>query len=308
MSWRWRRCRGWRTATPLPLEVVNYNNALDLAETFALTPDFEWSETIIRALNHTVMRNLPDDRQGRYRDEPVYVAGFYSPPAHEVVARLMHDLVDWLRSAQGEHPLVRTAILHLNMVAIHPFLDGNGRTGRVVCSLEMMRSQVGAPELISVEPYLAEHREEYFERLAATLGPNYQPDRHDATPWVQYYVRLSAGRLDFDARLREALPLDAGSITQALERASEPLAWGWLVHWASVTPIRTREVADALHRSMPTARALLGAMTAARWLRREGRTRGARYHPGPRLLELDLRTPVIVDRFVNGGTLGLDDI
>lgn len=288
------------------LEVVNYNNALDLATTFALTPDFEWSETIIRALNHTIMRNLPDDRQGRYREEPVHVAGFYDPPADETVARLMHDLVAWLRSENNEHPLVRTAILHLNMVAIHPFLDGNGRTARVVCSLEMMRSQVGAPELISVEPYLAEHRDEYFERLAATLGPSYQPGRHDATPWVQYYVRLSAGRLDFEARLREALPLDAGTINQALERTEEPLAWGWIIHWASVTPLRTREVASALHRSMPNARALLGAMTTAGWLRREGRTRGATYFPGARLLELRLRTPAIVNQFVNGDTLGLD--
>lgn len=57
---------------------------------------------------------------------------------------------------------------------------------------------------------------------------------------------------------------------------------------------------------MPNARALLGAMTAAEWLRREGRTRGATYYPGARLLALGLRTPVIVDRFVNGDTLGLE--
>ena len=288
------------------LENVNYNNALDLATTFALTPDFEWSETIIRALNHTIMRNLPDDRQGRYREEPVSVAGFYSAPEHPTVSRLMHNLIAWLRDSEDEHPLIRAALLHLNMVAIHPFLDGNGRTARIVCSLEMMRSRVGAPELISVEPYLAEHRDEYFKRLAATLGPSYQPDRHDATPWVQYYVRLSAGRLELEARLREALPLDVGSINQGLEQAGEPLSWGWLIHWASVTPIRTRQVAGALHRSMPNARALLGAMNGAGWLRREGRTRGAVYHPGERLLALDLRTPVIVERYVHGDTLGLD--
>ena len=82
------------------LEVVNYNNALDLATTFALTPDFEWSETIIRALNHTIMRNLPDDRQGRYREEPVHVAGFDAPPAHETVGRLMHRSCDMAQVRQ----------------------------------------------------------------------------------------------------------------------------------------------------------------------------------------------------------------
>ena len=286
-------------------EVVNYNDALDLATTFALTPDFEWSETIIRALNHTVMRGLPDDRQGRYREEPVVVAGLYEPPAHQTVQALMTNLVGWLRGSTDEHALIRAALLHLNVVAIHPFVDGNGRTARVLCSLEMMRSRVGAPELISVEPYLAEHRQEYFERLATTIGPAYQPDRHDATHWVQYYVHLSAERLDFETRLGEAVPLDVGTITQALEVAHEPLAWGWLINWVSVRPLRTREVAQISERSMPNARATLAAMTQAGWLRREGRTRGAVYHPGPRITALSLRTPDIVDRYVRGQTLRL---
>lgn len=286
-------------------ENLNYNQALDTATTFALTPSFEWTEATIRVINHQLLRDLPEDRQGRYREEAVTV-GPYLAPDHNIVPNLMAELVSWLRSARETHPLVRVALLHLNLVAIHPFVDGNGRTARIVSSLELMRSGVGATELISIEPYLAEQRGEYFSQLSATIGPTYAPDRHPATPWLDYLIGIYVDRLGFEARMREAWPYDLGTVADALANASHPPQWAALIALTGIYPLRTRSVADAIGRAMPTARALLNAMTRAGWLEMRGRTRGAAYYPGARTRRLALRSPEIVRRYVHGLTLGLE--
>jgi len=287
------------------LEVLNYNRALNLATAFAMTDSHEWQESTIRAINSAVMQGLPNDEQGRYRHEGLYVAGVYQPPVPATVPGLMADLVRWLRQGH-DHPLVRVALLHLNLVAIHPFLDGNGRTARILSSLELMRSGVTALEFVSIEPYLAAHRDEYFERLRTTLSPSFQPDRHSATEWVEYYVQVSAGMLDTDARLDEAWPHDLGLLTDALARRGQPLEWASVIHMASYMPIRTREVADMFHRSLPWARAYLTQIGRGGWLRQEGRTRASRWHPTPQLMALGLRIPELIDRYQQGLTLGLD--
>jgi hypothetical protein len=286
------------------IEVVNYNHALELATGFALTPTFQWGESVLRVLNHQILRDLPDDRQGRYRDGPVNVGGVYDPPDFRLVPGLMSRLVDWLHGSE-DHPLVRVALLHLNIAAIHPWLDGNGRTARVASSLEMMRSGVGASELISVEPYLASHREEYFSMLGEALGEAYSPDRHVATPWVNYSIQVYVGRLSFDVRMREIWPYDIGTLVDALTTAGDPADWGLLLLISSISPLRTRWVAEFTRRSMPTARNMLNAMARAGWLAPRGRTRGLSYHPGPRMAGIRLRSPEIFEQYVAGQTLGL---
>ena len=169
-----------------------------------------------------------------------------------------------------------------------------------------MRSGVRALELVSIEPYLANHRDEYFERLRTTIGPAYQPERHSATEWVEYYVGASTRMLDNDTRLDEAWPHDFGLLTDILNRRDEPSEWAGVLHMASYSPIRTREVADIYERSLPWARARLNEMEQAGWIRHEGRTRATRWYPTDRLMSLGLRIPELLHRYEQGMTLGLD--
>jgi hypothetical protein len=287
------------------LENVNLNRALDVATAFALTDTYEWQESTLTVVNSTVMQGLPNDRQGRYREEPLTVAGIYHPPEHAQISALMRQLIYWLRESE-EHPLVRVALLHLNCVAIHPWLDGNGRTARVASTLELMRSGVRAPELLTVETYLAAHRDEYFERLRTTLGPDYRPNRHSATEWVEYYVQISTALLELENRVEEAWPHDFGLLTEVLLRYGHPLDWGPVLHMAAYTPVRSREVGEMFERSTPWARALLGQMARAGWLRQQGRTRASHWVAEPRLTSLDLRVPELLGRLEAGQTLGLD--
>jgi fido (protein-threonine AMPylation protein) len=285
------------------IENLNYNRALSIATSLAVTPTFGWNEAILRMLNHQILSDLPADRQGYYREEPVTVGG-YTPPDHLAVPGLMGGLVEWLGDC-SDHVLIRVALLHLNLAAIHPWVDGNGRTARVASSLELMRGRIGAPEVISVEPYLREHQREYFDTLATTLGPTYRPDAHTASEWVNYYIHISVGRLSFDGRMDDAWPYDFGTVADALVGANHPAEWGGVLLMAAIAPLRTRHVAEMIHRTMPTARTMLAAMSDSGWLVARGERRGRYFEAGPQLTALNLRTPEIVARYVQGQTLGL---
>ena len=192
-------------------EVENYNRALNLARDAAARPDFAWSHEVIHLINATIMEGLPRDTHGDYRrpGEDVFV-GIFTGPSPVVVPSLMDELIEWLRRADSTPPLIRSALLHLNVIAIHPFNDGNGRTARILAAMELVRDGIRAPELISIEAYLRRNRDEYVEALRTTLGPSYDPDNHPVTEWLDYYTRISLDRLEARNRILDALPTDLG--------------------------------------------------------------------------------------------------
>ncbi len=157
-------------------EVENYNRALNLARDAAARPGFTWSHEVIHLINATVMEGLTRDTRGNYRGpgEDVYV-GIFTGPSPLMVPSLMDELVDWLRRTDRETPLVRSALLHLNIIAIHPFNDGNGRTARILSAMELIRDGVLSPELLSIEAYLRRNRDEYIDVLRTTLGTELRP-------------------------------------------------------------------------------------------------------------------------------------
>ena len=282
-------------------EVLNYNDALDLSNRAALRPDFEWSQELIRRLNAAVMVGLDDDELGEYRGQPVTVGGLYEPPDHRRVGALMADLVAWLREETGDHPLVRAGLAHLNVVSIHPWLNGNGRTARVVGSLMLMRCGVGSPELLNVEAQIRASRERYFAVLQETHGARYEPHEHSATPWLEYFAEVCVDRLAARNRVTDALPADVGLLVMELHGEPGVTAeWPLILLGAGVSPVRTSRIAEALGLSPARVRAILASMAAAGWLGARGDRRGRLYGPGPRLLELPLRTPALMDNLRRG--------
>ena len=283
------------------LEVVNYNEAMDVATTLARRPDFSPEESNIQLLNALVTRGTPADTHGIYRAEPVTVADFYVGPHHTVVPNLMRSLVVWW-SASEDHPLIRSALLHLNVAAIHPWTDGNGRTARILASLVMMRTDLRNPDVISLEPYFRANRSEYFDRIATTLGPTYAPDRHPATEWIEYYVQTSIHRLLEASELYADVRRDMAMLIEALTEADEPPEWAPLILASSLYPVTTAALSDFLGRSQPVVRRMLSVMARAGWLEREGRTRGTRYVAGERVTQL--RTPGVL-RDLSAGNIQL---
>jgi hypothetical protein len=289
-------------------EVENYNRALDLARDAASRPDFEWSNEIIHLINATVMDGLPRDTRGAYRGpgEDVFI-GIFTGPSPLLVQALMDQLVAWLRR-QGRTPrLVRSSLLHLNLIAIHPFSDGNGRTARILAAMELILDGVRSPELISIEAYLRRNRDEYIGALRTTLGPSYDPDNHPVTDWLDYYTRISLDRLEARNRILDALPTDIGILVSALADSGEPLEWAVTLLAARVGRLRTAALAQLTRRSPPAARAELGRMAGAGWLEPRGATRGRWYAPGARLHAIPLRVPELIRLLAAGDQLRLFD-
>lgn len=131
---------------------------------------------LFRRLHAEVMKDAPDyrDTPGRIRDRVVWIGGAgkdiaystWNPPGPEHIDRCLEDTASYM-TAQGPHAvnqplLLRVAIAHAHFEAVHPFLDGNGRVGRLLLPL-MLAAEGYEPVYIS--PWIEAHKGEYYEAL-----------------------------------------------------------------------------------------------------------------------------------------------
>jgi hypothetical protein len=280
-------------------DVLNYNRALDLANRVALRTDFEWTQELLRRLNATIVDGLEDDERGEYRRAPVVVGGIYEPPDHRWIPSLMRQLVEWLNGAD-EHVLIRAGLAHLNVVSIHPWLNGNGRTSRVAGSLSLMRGGIVAPELVNIEAVIRSDPDAYVDALQSSHGSSYAPNDHAATPWLEYFAGIAVDRLDLRTRLVEAVRSDIGLLAMELDANGLPTGWAPVLAAGGAMAVRAGLVAEILGLSASRARAILAAAVRAGWLTPVGVTRGRRYEASERLRALPLRSPDVLDRLRRG--------
>lgn len=142
------------------LEAVNHRDAILLLEDLVqqAEPLDEWT---IRSLHHLILKGINDDNAGRYRSVNVLISGAeHLPPDQLLVPELMERFIAWYSDeAIALHPVERAARVHSDFVKIHPFVDGNGRTSRLLMNLELLKS--GYPA--AVLP--VERRLEYYAAL-----------------------------------------------------------------------------------------------------------------------------------------------
>lgn len=121
------------------LEVIGHKDAIDYIET--LTQLEEIGEWEIKQIHNLILRAIAPQEAGCYRQLDVKAAGTeYVYPPHYLLKDLMGEFTIWLNSAEAKtlHPLEYAARAHLRFVSIHPFRDGNGRTGRLIMNLLLL--------------------------------------------------------------------------------------------------------------------------------------------------------------------------
>ncbi len=148
------------------LEVINHEKAIlyldDLVK--EKNPITEWN---IKNIHRLVLKGIDDKNAGRYRTENVTIKGaVHLPPDYLKVPELMEKLIVNYHSWNSYHPIIRAALLHGELVKIHPFVDGNGRTSRLVMNLDLMNHGFN---LVIIKK---EDRLKYYEALdkAHTIG------------------------------------------------------------------------------------------------------------------------------------------
>ena len=138
--------------------------------------------------------------------------------------------------------------------------------------------------------------------LQTTHGATYDPEERSATEWLEYYAEICVNRLEIRNRLTAALPNDAGLLVMELEGTPRSDQWPIILLAARLAPVRTTRMAELLGLSPARVRAMLAEMAREGWLEPVGERRGRRYGPGRRLLNLQLRTPELMDRLRGAGT------
>jgi len=144
------------------LEAMNYNFAINYLEDLA-RGDEELKERVIKEIHQIILKGIDEENAGKYRLKAVRISGSeFIPPEPLLVPELMEKFFQWYETDIERHPVIKSAIAHAKLVEIHPFIDGNGRTARLLMNLILMRA--GYPIAIIRK----EDRPRYYEALEAS--------------------------------------------------------------------------------------------------------------------------------------------
>jgi Fic family protein len=208
-------------------EVKNY--LLALRKIDILSQEKEFTAEDILNVHKIVMAGLTDAQKvGAWRPGQVYIVNVlpggkeevaYIPPASKKAPILIKDLVDWLKENNNLHPIIRAGLFHYQFETIHPFTDGNGRTGRLMTLLHLYQSGWDFKKVLVLEDYYNNDRKRYYESLQT--GSSYEARQTvDLSKWLEYYVEafLSEARRVKDQILSVSGAGSSLSTTKVLDK------------------------------------------------------------------------------------------
>jgi Fic family protein len=181
--------RRHRTSSDDERDNLNALRAYDFVDYLSDERDIPINELVVRELNRYFLQGVLEIfTPGVYRRGPATV-GIYTAPDQGDVPALMRAFGQWLEADDEIHPVLKAAIAHIHMVAIHPFNDGNGRVARALATLILQRSPFHFRKLLSLEMFMAEPavQRDYRAAIEKTLGTEF-PSRYDATPWLEFFT------------------------------------------------------------------------------------------------------------------------
>ncbi len=179
-------------------EVENYLRALKYIDRSVQKKQLVTEKILLKIHGVVTDKTLPKEQSGHYRRGPVYIVRqqfglpyetVYTGPDAKEVPNLCQDLIEWLKESEKENinPVIAAGIAHLEIAAIHPFADGNGRTARAMATLILYQRGYDFRRLFALEDYYNKDRAKYYK--AINVGKNYAERRTDITSWLEYFVK-----------------------------------------------------------------------------------------------------------------------
>lgn len=192
-------------------EVLNYNEILQEINQKLEKGPVPITHALILAVQKKVTSQLlPSHQAGKLRLDPVFVnnprdgSTVYWPPDANDVPALVNNLVAFVEANQHKlDPLILAGLFHKQMVIIHPFMDGNGRTTRLLTKILLADMGLNTFNLFSFENYYNRNVTRYFE-MVGVRGKYYDLiSTIDFTPWLEYFT---GGIIDELLRVETTLP------------------------------------------------------------------------------------------------------
>ena len=116
----------------------------------------------------------------------------YIPPEYSEVKNLLNELVTYVNESD-DHPIIKAAVIHYQLVTIHPFEDGNGRTARILSSYYLSLNGYGFKNVGSLEEYISYDIDEYYDSIQMNLPSLYYEGRNDPPHpeiWINYFLKV----------------------------------------------------------------------------------------------------------------------
>lgn len=172
-------------------DVVNYVRAINYA--IKRLKELPLCNRLIREIHAVLMNSVRggDKTPGEFRKSQNWIGGAgstlrnarYIPPNPQEMAECMSDLESFMNENDGMDPLIKVALIHYQFETIHPFLDGNGRVGRLLITLFLIALKVISSPILYMSCYLKLNRIEYYDRMSEIRkNGNYEQ-------WIKFFLR-----------------------------------------------------------------------------------------------------------------------
>ena len=173
------------------LEVLNYFEALDKIPNFASRNPFTLEDLL--EVHKTVTKNTLEktEYEGNIRTLQVIIGNpvtrevTFRPPKTEEVLKLIEEFLEWFNSPKIDelNPVIVAGLIHYELVRIHPFIDGNGRTARIMATMLLYKRGFDLKRFFALDDYYDHDRNSYYDALQ-TVDQN----TLDVTEWLEYFT------------------------------------------------------------------------------------------------------------------------
>ena len=242
-------------------EVRNYIDAMNTSINKLKT--FPVSTRLLKEAHKILMRGVRGEHRhpGEFRTSQNWIGGatindaVYVPPVHTEVNELMGDLENFLHNEQVDVPvLVRAAIAHYQFETIHPFLDGNGRIGRLLITLYMVSSGVLTKPSLYLSDYFEKHRTLYYDNL------NKVREKNGLTQWIKFFLAgiietSDKGVKTFKSILKLKEEIEEKKIISLGKKL--PTAKKLMKYLYKKPVVTVQDIKEELNLSLPTANSLV---------------------------------------------------
>ena len=271
-------------------EVINYRNAVKLVEELASKRGGYDLDILKDIHKETVQKIVAEERVGVFRTSQVVIKEegtgniIFKPPPFVEVPFLLDDFIAWLNAKETKliHPIIKAGIAHYVLVAIHPFVEGNGRTARAFASLILRRENYDIKQFFALEEHFYQDPRGFYEAFSLVDKQSPNMGQRDLTPWLEYFTEVVAIELSKIKDKVRKLSVDTRLKTRMGKQVALSERQMRLVEYLS-------DQGSAVMQDLKSVLPMVSEDTVLRDIRdlmdkdiinKKGRTKAARYHMG----------------------------